>query len=135
MRTGQLAAKAGVNLQTVLYYERRGLLVEPPRRESGYREYGQESVQALRFIKRAQQLGFTTNARPIHPASSHRQGNANQGSSACVTPDPAQYTRGIQISRSPAPRRCRQYPLQRCTEPEQRGHRGLGTSICRPCST
>lgn len=59
MRTGQLAKQAGVNLQTVRYYERRGLIEEPPRRESGYRDYGQDSVQALRFIKRAQQLGFT----------------------------------------------------------------------------
>ena len=48
-----------MNLQTVRYYERRGLLAEPPRHDSGYREYGQESVQALRFIKRAQQLGFS----------------------------------------------------------------------------
>lgn len=59
MKTGELAAKAGVNFQTVRYYERRGLLAEPPRRDSGYREYGQDSVQALRFIKRSQQLGFT----------------------------------------------------------------------------
>lgn len=59
MRTGQVAQRAGVNLQTVRYYERRGLLREPPRRESGYREYGQDSVQAVRFIKRAQQLGFS----------------------------------------------------------------------------
>lgn len=48
-----------MNLQTVRYYERRGLLPEPPRRESGYRDYGPDSVEALRFIKRAQQLGFT----------------------------------------------------------------------------
>jgi Hg(II)-responsive transcriptional regulator len=61
MRTGQLAEQVGVNLQTVRYYERRGLLAEPPRRDSGYREYGPESVDALRFIKRAQQLGFTLN--------------------------------------------------------------------------
>jgi len=61
VKTGQLAASAGVNFQTVRYYERRGLLPEPPRRESGYREYGPDSVQALRFIKRAQQLGFTLN--------------------------------------------------------------------------
>ena len=59
VRTGQLAQRVGVNLQTVRYYERRGLLPEPPRRESGYREYGPGSVEALRFIKRAQQLGFT----------------------------------------------------------------------------
>lgn len=59
VKTGQLARRAGVNLQTVRYYERRGLLAEPPRRDSGYRDYGPESVDALRFIKRAQQLGFT----------------------------------------------------------------------------
>lgn len=71
MKTGELAASAGVNLQTVRYYERRGLLAEPPRRESGYRDYGQESVQALRFIKRAQELGFTLNevGQLLHLAS------------------------------------------------------------------
>ena len=41
------------------FYERQGLLEEPPRRESGYREYGDEAVAQLRFIKRAKRLGFT----------------------------------------------------------------------------
>jgi Hg(II)-responsive transcriptional regulator len=59
MRTGQVAGQAGVNLQTLRYYERRGLLPEPPRRESGYRVYGAEAVSTVRFIKRAQRLGFS----------------------------------------------------------------------------
>src|SRR5687768_369530 len=59
LRTGQVAAKAGVNVQTLRYYERRGLLAEPKRRRSGYREYRPDAVQLIRFIKRAQELGFT----------------------------------------------------------------------------
>jgi DNA-binding transcriptional MerR regulator len=58
MRTGQAAELAGVNVQTLRYYERRGLLPEPVRRESGYRVYGPDAVHTVRFIKRAQQLGF-----------------------------------------------------------------------------
>ena len=58
MRTGEVAAKAGVNVQTLRYYERRGLLPEPERRESGYRVYGPDAVRRVRFIKRAQELGF-----------------------------------------------------------------------------
>jgi MerR family transcriptional regulator, mercuric resistance operon regulatory protein len=58
MRTGQVAEQAGVNVQTLRYYERRGLLPEPARRESGYRVYGPDAVHTVRFIKRAQELGF-----------------------------------------------------------------------------
>src|SRR6266702_193294 len=59
LRTGEVAAQAGVNVQTLRYYERRGLLKEPARRASGYREYPPDSVELIRFIKRAQELGFT----------------------------------------------------------------------------
>lgn len=59
LRTGEVAALAGVNVQTLRYYERRGLLKEPERRPSGYRQYPAEAVQLIRFIKRAQELGFT----------------------------------------------------------------------------
>lgn len=59
LRSGQLAKAADVNVETLRYYERRGLLPEPPRRESGYRVYPQDSVSRLRFIKGAQELGFT----------------------------------------------------------------------------
>ena len=58
MRTGELAAEAGVNVQTLRYYERRGLLPEPARQQSGYRVYGADAVRTVRFIKRAQELGF-----------------------------------------------------------------------------
>lgn len=59
MKIGELARQARVNVQTVRYYERRGLLPEPDRRPSGYREYGLETLDRLHFIKRAQELGFT----------------------------------------------------------------------------
>ena len=56
---GEVAKQAGVNIETIRYYERRGILSEPPRRPSGYREYDPEAVRLIRFIKRAQDLGFT----------------------------------------------------------------------------
>lgn len=59
MTIGALARKARVNVDTIRYYERRGLIAEPPRRQSGYREYSEEDVTRIRFIKRAQELGFT----------------------------------------------------------------------------
>ena len=59
LTTGQLARETGVNIETIRYYERRGLIPEPPRRESGYREYTPKYIERIHFIKRAQALGFT----------------------------------------------------------------------------
>lgn len=59
LKTGDLADAAGVNIHTVRYYESRGLLPKPPRTGAGYRMYGDEDVKRLRFIRRAQELGFT----------------------------------------------------------------------------
>ena len=59
MRTGELAARAGVNVQTLRYYERRGLLARPARSPAGYRSYPDEAVAVVRFVKRSQELGFT----------------------------------------------------------------------------
>lgn len=56
---GQVARRAGVGVETVRFYERQGLLEEPARRESGYRQYGEAAVGVLRFIRRAKRLGFT----------------------------------------------------------------------------
>lgn len=56
---GQLAKAAGVNVQTLRYYERRRLLQPTDRRPSGYRLYANDALQRLRFIKNAQALGFT----------------------------------------------------------------------------
>jgi Cu(I)-responsive transcriptional regulator len=55
----ETAREAGVNTQTLRYYERRGLLPKPPRRGSGYRDYSDDAVRIVRFIKRAQELGFS----------------------------------------------------------------------------
>jgi DNA-binding transcriptional MerR regulator len=59
MRIGQVAARADVNVQTIRLYERLGLLEKPGRLASGYREYGDEAVTAIRFIKQAKEIGFT----------------------------------------------------------------------------
>jgi len=56
---GQVARRSAVNVETVRYYERRALISEPPRRESGYRQYDPQVVQRIRFIRRAQELGLT----------------------------------------------------------------------------
>ena len=59
MTIGRLAKQAGVNIDTIRYYERNGLIPEPARRLSGYRQYGPTDVARLRFILRAKHLGFT----------------------------------------------------------------------------
>ena len=59
MKIGEFAERADVNVQTVRYYERRGLLQEPDRTGSGYRSYEEQDLMRLRFILRAKDLGFT----------------------------------------------------------------------------
>lgn len=56
---GAIAREAGVNVETIRYYQRRGLVSEPAKPLGGIRDYAPEHVQRLRFIKRAQQLGFS----------------------------------------------------------------------------
>ncbi len=58
---GKLAKAANVGVETVRYYERRGLIVQPANRNSGYRQYSEETLQRIRFIKTNQALGFTLN--------------------------------------------------------------------------
>lgn len=59
MRIGEVAERAGCNIQTLRYYERRGLLSPPARTRAGYRDYPSDTPRVIRFIKRAQDLGFT----------------------------------------------------------------------------
>ncbi|MYN47735.1 Hg(II)-responsive transcriptional regulator [Pseudoduganella sp. FT93W] len=59
MTIGRLAAAAGVNVETVRFYQRSGLIDEPMRPHDGYRTYGDGDIRRIRFIKRAQLLGFT----------------------------------------------------------------------------
>ena len=56
---GQVARNGGVGIETVRFYERQGLLEEPARKESGYRQYDEDVVARLRFIRRAKELGFS----------------------------------------------------------------------------
>jgi MerR family mercuric resistance operon transcriptional regulator len=59
MKIGELAERAGVHVETVRYYQRLGLVPSPPRRHGTVRRYGEEAADRLRFIKRAQALGFS----------------------------------------------------------------------------
>lgn len=59
LRTGEVAERAGVNIQTLRYYERRGLITEPDRSPGGHRTYPADTVTLLGVIKSAQRLGFT----------------------------------------------------------------------------
>lgn len=67
---GELAKRAGIGVETVRFYERQGLVQEPPRTGSGYRQYPEETVARLRFILRAKELGFSL--REIHELISLR---------------------------------------------------------------
>jgi len=75
LRTGEVAERAGVNIQTLRYYERRGLISEPDRSPGGHRTYPADTVTLLGVIKSAQRLGFTLDevaelldtGRPGHP--------------------------------------------------------------------
>ncbi len=58
---GQLSRMTGVNIETIRYYERRGLFPPPRRTPAGYRQYAEDAVSRLRFIKHAQKLGFSLN--------------------------------------------------------------------------
>ncbi|HUQ57291.1 MerR family transcriptional regulator [Lentzea sp.] len=59
MRISELARAAGVGISTVRFYERRGLVVPTARTRGGYRHYDREALRRLKFIRRAQRLGFT----------------------------------------------------------------------------
>ncbi len=59
MTIGKLAKEAGVGVETVRFYERKGLIKKPQRKDGGFRSYPYEEVTRIKFIRRAQELGFT----------------------------------------------------------------------------
>ncbi|MFB6839912.1 MerR family transcriptional regulator [Streptomyces sp. NPDC056361] len=80
LRSGQVAEAAGVNVQTLRYYERRGLLAAPARTNGGHRLYGEEAVTVLRVIKAAQRLGFTLeDVAELLETGRHRHGRPVAG--------------------------------------------------------
>ncbi|GAA5024788.1 MerR family transcriptional regulator [Kitasatospora paranensis] len=80
LRTSQVAEAAGVNTQTLRYYERRGLLPEPDRSPGGHRLYDDQAVTVLRVIKAAQRLGFTLDeVAELLESGRHRHGRTVPG--------------------------------------------------------
>jgi len=79
LRSGELARAAGVNQQTLRYYERRGLLADPPRTAGGHRLYPPETLTRLRAIKAAHRLGFSLGeaAELVHAVPSRRPQRAS----------------------------------------------------------
>jgi MerR family transcriptional regulator, copper efflux regulator len=59
MKIGEIAKRSGIGIETIRYYERERLLLEPERRPSGYRQYDESTVERLEYIRRAKELGFT----------------------------------------------------------------------------
>lgn len=73
MKIGELARRCDVNIDTIRYYERQGLLPEPDRQVSGYRRYQISDIERLRFVRRAKALGFTLGEiRELLALSDHR---------------------------------------------------------------
>ncbi len=56
---GQVAKRTGIGIETIRFYERQGLLQEPERKDSGYRQFSEDVLARLRFIRRAKELGFS----------------------------------------------------------------------------
>src|SRR6478736_4180755 len=78
MRVGEVAERAGVNVETLRYYERRGLLPEPERLPSGHRRYDEETVLFLRAIKEAQSVGFTLAEIGEYLGAARRSGSPSE---------------------------------------------------------
>jgi redox-sensitive transcriptional activator SoxR len=78
MKVGEVAARAGVNVETLRYYERRGLLPSPEREPSGHRRYDEETVRFLRAIKEAQAVGFTLSEIAEYLGAARRSGSPSE---------------------------------------------------------
>lgn len=78
LKIGTVAAQAGVNIRTLRFYEREGVIPRPERKPSGYRIYPAETISLVRFVKRAQMLGYTL--REVKELLALRQG----GGGACA---------------------------------------------------
>ena len=78
---GRLARRVGVGVETLRFYEREGLIAEPPRRPSGYRDYPPETVDRNLFIRRAKELGFTL--KEINELLELRPGQAKRRREDC----------------------------------------------------
>ena len=86
MKIGELARRCDVNIDTIRYYERQGLLPEPNRLASGYRRYLPPDIARLNFVRRAKRLGFTLDEiRELLALSDHRDDDMSELKEAAVT--------------------------------------------------
>lgn len=79
MRIGKVAWRSGVNVETLRYYERRGLLAKPPRGPNGHRRYDEQTVRFVRAVKEAQSLGFTLSEIQEHLDLTRRPRGSGHG--------------------------------------------------------
>lgn len=75
IRIGELSVRAGVSIDSVRYYERRGVLSKAPRTASGYRLFGESDVKRLKFVRQLQALGFTLD-EIVDALQAHDRGSA-----------------------------------------------------------
>ena len=93
MRIGELARKAGVNIQTIRFYERKRILPAPARTSGGYRLYSESDVVNVNFIRQSQELGFTLaeirQLLQLHRSAAppRRRNNDPQTTSLAASPD------------------------------------------------
>lgn len=105
LRAGEVAEAAGVNRQTLRYYERRGLLAEPARSPGGHRLSPAEAVTVLRVIKASQRLGFTLDdVAGLLDVSRHRRGKRPDAGLPAQAPGEARRGRGPHPRPHPHPR-------------------------------
>jgi len=131
MRSAQVARAAGVNQQTLRYYERRGLLAEPERSPGGHRLYPSEAVTVLRVIKAAQRLGFSLHeVADLLQTGRHRHGHVDAGLQAHAAAKIAEIDARIRSSDHPGHSGRR--PERRLRRPRSmRHHRLLPTPLHR----
>jgi MerR family mercuric resistance operon transcriptional regulator len=78
LKISQVAEQANVNIETIRYYERQGLIPKVPRTEGGYRQFSSETIERIKFIKRGQELGFTlTQVKKILSVSDGKEYNCH----------------------------------------------------------
>lgn len=102
LRSGQVAEAVGVNVETLRYYERRGIIPEPDRSLGGHRLYSEETVTTLRVIKAAQNLGFSLDevAELLEAGRHHHDGGGLQSRTEAKLAEVDQKIADLQVIRA-----------------------------------
>lgn len=120
---GKLAEAAGVHVETIRFYERRGLLAPPPRSASGYRQYSPDDLWRLQFIARGKRLGFTLAeiasvmsplASPSPPPSSSPSPSSSSSSTSTAPASPERVLEAARAKIAAIDERQRELSRTRC---------------------